>query len=276
MACSTDDGTMVNPGDRRSFQPARPAIVIGHRPVESGPTRGNVLVAGLVLAIVILLAISSLDFLPRSDLSATASLIREMKATCLAESIAAQIESRVNRHPWEKRFWLLEAQRQGTITPGSGVVPQATFNKSTGHVNLSADTLSAPEYDFVGVVKDVNSGAKEYRIYAEVSYQDAHFTFSWDKRYQDSILGTLNQDLSLLDKQLEEAVANTAPTDQLLENIKASAQTPSASGLTHAFQRLLEDIQKDEKKLEGVTGAPVEPSGTPSLPQDPSPPNTLD
>ncbi|MBI4862402.1 MAG: hypothetical protein HY815_19410 [Candidatus Riflebacteria bacterium] len=225
---------------------------------------GNLMVLALILALIIFVGVSSMDYLTRADVSATTNLVRELKATYLAESIAAQIESRANRHPWELRFWLIEAQAAGTVTPGSGIMPSVTFNRSTSHVDLSGDATPSTEYDFVGVVKDVDSGMKDYRIYVEVNYQGTSFTFSWDKRYQESLLGGMNRNTSRLDKQLEETAANTVPTDQLIDGIKSSAAAPAPGTLSPEFLQLLDTLRTDERTYAGATETPPEPAGSPS------------
>lgn len=231
--------------------------------------RGSLILVVMVLALVIGLAVFSFDFMTKTDVTTTVNLVRELQATNLAESIAAQIEARANRHPWELRFWLKESLGGGTTTPGAGLEPQITFNKGSGHVRLDRDVLPADSYDFVGVVKDVDPGRREYRIYVEVLLQGESYTFSWDKRYLESLLGGMNADTSRLDKRLEQTPPNARPTDQLIDKIKASAAAPPPDALDTRFAELLKQLQQDKTIFEGSNSVPPEPTGTPSPPPPP-------
>lgn len=233
--------------------------------------RGSLMLVMTVLALVIGLAVFSFNFMTRSDVTSTVNLVRELQATNLAESIATQIESRANRHPWELRFWLKESLRGGSSTPGAGLEAQASFDKGSGHVRLDRDVLPADLYDYVGVVKDVDPGRREYRIYVEVIIQGESYAFSWDKRYLESLLGGMNADTSRLDKRIEQTPPNARPTDQLIDKIKASAATPPPDALDARFTDMLKALQQDKTIFEGSNSVPAEPSGSPN----PPPPLTL-
>lgn len=228
--------------------------------------RGNLMLVLTMLAMVIGLAVFSFNFMTKTDVTTTVNLVRELQATNLAESIAAQIESRANRHPWELRFWLKESL--GASSSGA-LEPQISFDKASGHVRLDRDVLPADSYDFVGIVKDVDPGRREYRVYVEVMLQGESYTFSWDKRYVESMLGGMNADTSRLDKRLELTPPNAKPTDQLIDKIKAVAAAPPPDALDARFAEMLKQLQSDKTIFEGSNGVPPEPTGTPSPPPPP-------
>lgn len=217
----------------------------------------------IVVAVLCMLAfvgISSMDYLTRGDVNSTAAMVRELYATYLAESIAAQIEARVNARPWEQRFWELENQAKGTV---GAPLP---FSKSSGHLKIAAEGVAEREYDFVGVVKDLSSGGlHDYRIYVEVSVQGSQFSFSWDKRCAESLLTGLNRDASRLDKQLEDTAPDTAPTDQMLESIKEASNVPGADTISTGYADLLRKLNGDAQLFQGATELPPKP-------EEPTPP----
>lgn len=232
---------------------------------------GSLFLALSIIALVIGMSVFSFQFLTRTDVTTTVNLVRELQATNLAESIATQIESRANRRPWELRFWLKESLARGSSGAGAGVMAQSSFSKASGHVRLAKDVLPADAYEFVGVVKDVDPGRREYRIYVEVALQGETFAFSWDKRHQESLLGGMNADTSRLDKRLEDVAPNSKPTDQLIDKIKEKAAEPPADAVDQQFAELLRRLETDEKIFEGSTQIPPEPTGIPSPPLSPIP-----
>jgi len=220
------------------------------------------------------MGVSSFFFTTRTDVTTSINLAREITTTYLAESVAAQIESRTNRHPWELRFWLIEAQDAGTVTPGSGILPTVTFDRSSGHVDLSADALPGDAYDYTGVVKDLDSGLRTYRIYLEVTLEDEVYSFAWDKRFNQSVLDGMNRENALLDKKLEDVALNSAPTDQLLDEVKREASAPREDTIQFRFKALLDELRADQESIEGSTTVDPDPAeGEP--PPDPRPPGAL-
>lgn len=218
-----------------------------------------------VLCMVAFVGISGLDYLTRGDVSSTANLVREVYATYLAESIAAQIEARANAHPWTQRFWFLECQAKGVNLEDN----QIAFFKGSDHVKILAEGLADSEYDYAGVLKDIKGSIRDYRIYVEVSVQGAQFSFSWDKRSSESLLTGLNRDATRLDKQHEALDPSQDPNDTLLENIKETSKVPSADTLTAEYNALLENLAKDTNLIQG--GGP-EVATTPSSVEPPAAP----
>ena len=232
---------------------------------------GSVLAAAVLLCLLVLMGIASLSFLTSGDVSSSVALARELKATYLAESIATQVEARTSRHPWIDRFWLVEAQEAGTYTPGSGIGPSVAFDATTGHVDLSGDTLDSDSYDFTGLVKDLSDSVEEYRIYVEVTHEARLYAFSWDKRYQESLLGGLNRDTTRLDKNLDDLAANGPETDQLLDNVKSIAETTPENDIEQQFKDLLDRLREDNDTVETAAGVPPEPEGVPEPAPVPAP-----
>lgn len=234
---------------------------------------GNIMIVVAVLCMLAFVGISSMDYLTRGDVSSTAALVRELQATYLAESIAAQIDARVSSRPWEERFWETRNLERGT--PGKSY----TFEKATGEVKISGEGLPDSEYDFVCVVKDLKSGGlHDYRIYVELNVQGQQFTFSWDKRASESLLTGLNRDASRLDKHLEDVPPDTPPTDDMLDKIKEASNVPAADAINTDFQKLLENLHSDTQLFQGGTEVPpkpAEPLPPPAPTYDPSspPPN---
>lgn len=250
----------------------RPGAVPGS---AAAPRRANTLLVALVLSVIMLVGVSAFDFLTRTDVSTTANLIREIEATGLAESIAAQIEARVNRRPWEERFWLREAQARGTVTPGSGLAASTTFDPGSGHVRLEGEVLSRSECGFSGIVKDLDPALREYRVYVELSVHGVPFTFSWDKRYSESLLGGMNRETTQMAKSLDHMPTATNPADMVLDDIKARAGLTPVDLIEAQLRDVLESLRKDELAYEGTAGVAPEPTGTPETPPPPSPPDKL-
>lgn len=220
--------------------------------------RGNVMIVVAVLCLLAFVGISSMDFLTRTDVSTTANLVRELKATYLAESIAAQIEGRANRHPWEKRFWWLEMRPYDD---------PLFISKSSGHVKVTGD-LPENEYAFIGAVSDVDAKLREYRIVIEVTYQKHRYTFTWDKAYDESFLAGLNRDSSRLDKQFDEPY--NEDTDGIIKKIKATAEAVPGDRVSSEFAALLEKLKSDERTIQGAKDPQPQPQGEPSLPPPPT------
>jgi hypothetical protein len=231
--------------------------------------RGNVMIVVAVMCLLAFIGLSSFDFLTRTDVSTTGNLIRELRATYLAESISAQIESRVNRHPWEERFWWLATRPQ----------PRVPFylGKSGGHVKIAGD-VPENEYDYNGFVQDRDENLREYRIVMEVRYQQHQYTFTWDKKFEESLIGGLNRDTSRLDKQLEEfppGEQKEEETNTILDRIKAAAESTPTDRVNTEFADLLKRLRTDQAVIQGAAGLPEEPPGEPSMPAPPTiqPPN---
>jgi hypothetical protein len=228
--------------------------------------RGNVMVVVAVLCLVAFIGIGSMDYLTRADLSSSANLVRELRATYLAESIAAQIEARANRRPWDQRFWFRESLTARTIANDDHAI---VFAKGSGHVHIAGD-MPEGEYDYAGVVKDRDPGLKEYRIFLEVTLQGHKYVFSWDKRCDETLLGGLNRGGSRLDKQLDSMPDGTGnAADAILDDIKTAAEMTPAERLQGNLAQLLEKLRADEQVYQGATEVPLRPSGTPSPPPRP-------
>jgi uncharacterized membrane protein YgcG len=223
---------------------------------------GNVLFIVAILAFVIFSAMFSLSYLTKTDVSTTGNLLREIQATSLAESIAAQIEAQVNSTPWKDRFWFRAAQGSGSD------VTQATFGRTSPFLNLSKDTLPVGDYDFVGIVKDLTSELRQYRIYLEVAVRDDIHAFSWDKRWEQSLLVGLNCDTTQQGKVLEGTVSQAAPTDLLIDAIKTEVYAaPPPDGSSQIQVDLLARLRQDEKSLKAIALIPP--------PQAPAPASAL-
>ena len=70
-----------------------------------GRRQGNMILLATILCMVILAAVTSLSYLTSTDATTSGNLVRELKATALAESIAVMTEARANTGPWSRRFW---------------------------------------------------------------------------------------------------------------------------------------------------------------------------
>ena len=232
--------------------------------------RGNIMVVVAVLCMIAFVGISSMDYLTRSDMSSTATMVRELYGTYLAEAVAAQVEARVNARPFEQRFWELANQAKGT--PGAPY----TFGKTTNDLKITMDGVPDSDWDYVGVIKDLNAGLQEYRLYVEVSYQSAHFTFSWDKRCDESLLSGLNRDASRLDKQIDETAPPVDPKDpndptgNMLNSIKDASKVPASDQVQLDYQTLLKKLQSDTQMFQGSTEIPAKPSEAPLPPPAPT------
>ena len=233
--------------------------------------RGNLVLFASVLCILIFMALVSLSYLSSTDASTTAHLVRELQATALAESIAVTVEGRVNSGPWIKRFWLEEAL--ASAPPGAtGVVPLLTFSKTSGHFPSVGEGLVAPDWAYTGVVKDLDTSARVYRIYVEVTIGGEPYTFSWDKRYDESLMGALNRDATIMDKRIDEdASAQDAPSDQLIDVIKEEAKQPPADSVEERYKDILGKLHDDEDTVRGATTVASEPDASPEPLPTPEP-----
>jgi len=226
---------------------------------------GNIMFIIASLMAMFFIGVVSVGFLTRTDISTTSNFLRELLATHLAESIATQIEAQTSSRPWKSRFWLLEAQKAGTSSGDTGVVPTYSLKKGCPYVNLSKDTLSADEYDFIGVVKDLAAELRAYRIYLEVTLRGETYAFSFDKRWSQTLLSGFNQDGTLVDKPMGLLDGSSLGTDKFLDNLKAKGQqaVPPDGSNQEQVQRLT-NLHQDEKSFKGNAIMPG-PKTAPSL-----------
>ena len=223
--------------------------------------RGNTLIMIGIFGTLIFLAVCSLAFLTRTDTSTTQNLLRELHATYLGESIAAQVEVQVNSRPWNERFWKLSWQVAG----GTGV-PMASLTRTSKVVDLSGDTLPQGDFDYVGVVKDLQTELRQYRLYLEVTVRGETYTFSWDKRHEQTLLTGLSRDATQVDKVIETDGGATT-NDNLLEGIKvAGNKAPPTDQSTQTQTARRDDLRRDRKSHRARTTLPD--SG--AAPADPS------
>jgi hypothetical protein len=222
--------------------------------------RGSVLVLVVFVAMVVSTALFALNFMTKTDASTTAKLLREMTATTMAESIAAQIEARVNTHPWGERFWL-------DATPGANP-PQVRVGRDSPFLDLSRDALPLSDFEVAGIVKDLPGELREYRVYLEVGYRGETFAFSWDKRWDKTLLMGLGQ--GTLDVSLDGPDAAQGASDALIETIKTQVETAGAPDATPAQRDALKDLRRDEPsfKATAITPGPAKQPALPALPGD--------
>lgn len=219
--------------------------------------RGNILIIVSVLALVVFAALFGLSYLTRTDVVSSSNLLREITATAIAESISAQIEARTNTHPWADRFWLVDGAPK----------PELAINRGTREIDLSRESFPSSDYDFVGIVKDLPTELREYRIYLEVTVKGEVYAFSWDKRWELSLLAALNRDMTMVGKSYDDVPANTNATDTLINTIKDAADTapPPEPGLSAAapLATKVKRLRKEEKSFKGraFPGAPANQPG---------------
>lgn len=234
---------------------------------------GNALVVILVLGLLIAGALSSLSFLTHSDVSSTEKLLREVAATSIAESVAAQFEAQVNRRPWSDRFWWREAQASGALAAAPDQPVSYGFDGTSKYLKLSDETTHDHPYEIAGVVKDLPSAPRSYRIYVQVTFRGDRYTFSWDKLFQESFLGNMNHDSTQNESGLELTEADgTAPAggvaDQILDDVRNRQDTaPPASDPSSStgVLDLLNTLHEAASTLERTTVTP-DPSTAPSHP----------
>jgi hypothetical protein len=231
--------------------------------------RGNLVILASVLCILIFMALGSLSYLSSTDAGTTAHLVRELQATALAESIAVTVEARVNSGPWIKRFWLEEALAAAT-QPEAGVTPLVAFSRESGHFPSVGEGLAPLDWGYAGIVKDVSSSSRIYRIYVEVLLAGERYTFSWDKRYEESLMGAMNRDATVMDKRIEETpAAATDPNDQLIDVIKQKSKEPAPDSVEDKYKDVLGKLEGDEEAVRGATTVATEPDGIPPLAEQP-------
>lgn len=231
---------------------------------------GNLLLVIAILSAVMFVAMFSLGFLTRTDVTTSSFLMREVQATHLAESIAAQVEAHANSRPWSKRFWFLEALAAGTAKKGDGIAPAFPFDTSTKYVNVSRDSLPAADYEFVGVIKDLPTELWEYRLFVEVTLRGERYAFTWDKRWDQGLLSAMSRDATLLDKPLEGIDVGLPPVDTLIDTIKDQAKAaPPPEGANPPQQALIGDLREDEGSFD-ATAIPPDPGAPPKVPAPPN------
>lgn len=232
------------------------------RGARAGLRRGNILVLVCILSVVIFVSLFALGFLTKTDVRTSSNLLREILATSLAESIATQMEAQANSKPWADRFWLDPA-----------VAPPAlmTFDRSCSYVNLSKESVSASDYDFAGVIKDLPSELREYRIFISVTLKNETYNFTWDKRWEMALLTGLNRDTTMMDKTLEQAPATESAVDALINDIKQKVEAaPPPDRSPQAQRTRIKALRKDEKSFKAT--AELDKSGKskpPTLPPTP-------
>lgn len=226
---------------------------------------GNVLVLVAILAFIAMLALFSVGFMSKTDITTTGHLLRELLATHLCESVAAQIEAQVNGAPWFQRFWLIEAQAKF----GPAAKPLWSFDKTLPYIDLSADTLPADEYTLEGVVKDLPGELRQYRIYLECTMRGEKYAFSWDKRWEQTLMTGLSRDSTELDKPID-AAAVGGRTDELIDSIKETvAKAPEPEGANPSQEQRLGELKEDEKSFD-VTARIPDPTKVPTVPSTPA------
>lgn len=237
--------------------------------------RGNLVLLATVLCLLILTAIFALSYLTSSDANTSANLVRELQATALAESIAVTAEARANAGPWMKRFWLEETTAQATSPSpaGPGVTPFLAFSKTSGHFPTVGEGLDGLDWTYTGVIKDANSTTRSWRIYVEVTLAGETYSFSWDKRYDESLMGAVNRDATVMDKRLEQPgaldptpTAGRSSTDELIDAIKTSAKEPEPGSVEAQNKETLTKLSTDQESFAGATTVATEPDSAPAAP----------
>lgn len=217
--------------------------------------RGTILVVVLFLAMIAFGALFAVSYSTRTDVASSSRMLRELKATCIAESISAQIEARVGSRPWDERFWFVEAQARGSAG-GTGIVPLLALDRRSRYLNLTGDTLPASDYDFSAVVKDLPEEALMYRVYVEVTLGPDRFAFAYDKTYDRSLLGTLNRDATVADKPVEDAPGGSG-ADGYLGAVRGDAgkKRPPDRPPRNVFEDLRRQYDETRKNT-GIGGTP--------------------
>lgn len=206
--------------------------------------RGSLLLVIALVGMTVMIAVFAFAYLTQRDLRTSVGLAAELRATTIAESIAIQIEARVNAHPWPRRFWHPE--------------PGIAFDESSSLVNLSGEDPGAGRFGFTVHVKDIRGAYPDYRIYVEVRLHGESYAFSWDKRYHQSLLGAMNHDGSRLGKDLVEIETQSGVNDALLESVKASAEAPPPDVMVAEDQAVLRDVREDQHLMLGAQKVPQE------------------
>lgn len=226
--------------------------------------RGNILLIIAILGLLLCGAVFSLSFLTKTDITTSSNMLREQLATNIGESIAAQIEAQVNLRPWYERFWFLEAQTRGDPSPYP-----LQIVKASPYANLSRDQLPHSEIDYTGIIKDLPGELRQYRLYLEVTVKGEMYAFSWDKRWEQSLLQGMNRDSTQVDKPIEIADPTGGANDELIEGIKKrvdEAPPPDATRDARQAERLRR-LRGDETNFDAAT---VDPTvDAPNVPRAP-------
>jgi hypothetical protein len=225
---------------------------------------GNAITVITLLFLILSVAILAFNFMTHTDVISTTNLYHEVQATYLAESIATQIEALANRHPWDKRFWLLQTQKVGGT---GGALPLATFDKSSPYIRVNTD-IGDGDFQFDGVVKDLAEAGCNYRIYVEVIVRDEKYAFCWDKKFDAGLLGGLNQGATHLSKGLDKEPPNTRGTDAILNSLKLQLETaPPPGGGGQEASQLLTKLAAESTGFRGqaITPDPGAPKAPTSL-----------
>lgn len=215
-----------------------------------------------ILCMMILMAVSSLSYLTSTDSTTSGNLVRELKATALAESLAVTAEARANTGPWSHRFWApLPAAAADSSLPSSAPA-RLVFSRSGAEFATVDAGLENEDYDYIGVVKDTSSALRTYRIYIEVTYNGELYTFTWDKRYEESLMGAVNRDATLMDKRVEgggPGDADSTETDQLINAIKSRARQPVPGSVEDQNKEILGQLGADTDTYTSATSVAAEP-----------------
>ena len=237
---------------------------------------GNMILLATVLCLLILMAVTSLSFLTSTDSTTSGNLVRELKATALAESIAVTAEARANTGPWSKRFWAPKPPPAATPPAPASAPARLVFSKSGAEFADAEGGIGKEDYDYVGVIKDTSSALHTYRIYIEVTWQGELYTFTWDKKYEESLMGAVNRDATLIDKRVEGTSGTTtdnSETDQLIDQIKAKAKTPVPNSIEDLNKGILGRLSSDSETYTSAKSVAAEPTdAAPALPAQPKGP----
>ena len=221
--------------------------------------QGSILLLVCILAVVAFIALFSLGFLSKGDIRTSSNMLREALATSLAESIATQIEAQVNAKPWPDRWWF--------DPDNPAPQPMITFGKSSAFINLSKESLAPSEYDFAGVIKDLPTQLREYRIFVSVTLKDETYNFSWDKRWEMALLTGLNRDTTMMDKGMDEAQPSETSVDQLIDGIKTKIDAaPPPDKSPQAQVTRLHGLRRDERSFKAHAQMDNRNPGAPKLP----------
>jgi len=207
-----------------------------------------------VLCLLILMAVTALSYLTSTDATTSGNLVRELKATALAESIAVTAEARANTNPWSRRFWAPAAAPARLI-----------FARGDGNFPTVEEGLENEDYSYAGVIKDTNAALHTYRIYIEVTWNGDKYTFSWDKGFEESLMGSMNRDATLIDKRVEDpgatsTSADNTPVDQLIDQIVTRARTPVPNSEEDKNKAVLSSLTRDTNTYTSATSAAAEPT----------------
>lgn len=145
----------------------------------------------------------------------------------------------------------------------------AVFDKSSPIFNLSKDTLTADKYELNGIVKDLPSTLREYRVYLEVEVEGERYAFSWDKRYQVELLSGFNREPPRLDKVLDFLDSSSTPVDTLVDDVKERATDAPPPDTNDQSQRDRRRRLRDAEISFGASTIAPDIGTTPTDPSDP-------